>query len=71
MTEKMVENIAKEFKKAVSSKLIDRGMNRRELAKAIDERPDALSLAINSFPVNESAREIRAKIREYLDIEDI
>lgn len=70
MTEQMVINAAKEFRKRVDNELTDRDMNRRELAAKIGYSDALLSNAINSYSINKSSREIRGKVREYLHIED-
>lgn len=70
MTEKMIIDAAKEFIKRVDNELTDRDMNRRELASKIGYSQALLSNAINSYSLNKSSREIRGKVREYLNIED-
>jgi len=70
MTEKMIIDAAKEFIKRVDNELTDRDMNRRELASKIGYSQALLSNAINSYSLNKSSREIRKKVREYLNIED-
>lgn len=70
MTEQMVINAAKEFRKRVDNELVDRDMNRKQLAAKLGYSDALLSNAINSYSVNKSSREIRGKVREYLHIRD-
>lgn len=70
MTEQMVINAAKEFRKRVDNELVDRDMNRKQLAAKLGYSDALLSNAINSYSVNKSSREIRGKVREYLHIKD-
>ncbi|MGX6988545.1 helix-turn-helix domain-containing protein [Leuconostoc fallax] len=71
MTEQMIVNAAREFKKRVKDALYDREMTQRDLAKAIGVSEATLSLAINTYAVNKQSREVRNKVRQLLNIEDV
>ncbi len=71
MTEQMIVDAAKEFKKSVKDELFKRDMTQRDLAKAIGVTEASLSLAINTFAVNKSSREVRESVRKLLGISEI
>lgn len=71
MTEQMIVNAAKTFKKKVKDELYERDMTQRDLAASIGVTEAALSLAINTFAVNKSSREVREKVRKLLNITDL
>lgn len=71
MTEQMIVDAAKMFKKSVKDGLFDREMTQRDLANAVGVTEAVLSLAINTYAVNKQSREVRAKVRQLLDIQDI
>lgn len=71
MTEQMIVDAAKEFKKSIKDELFERDMTQRDLAEAIGVTEASLSLAINTFAVNKSSREIREKARKLLNIQDV
>lgn len=71
MSEQMVSDIAKKFRKRVKGELYDRELNQHDLAIAIGVTDASLSLAIATFAINKSSREIREKVRKYLNILDI
>ena len=71
MTEQMIVDAAKEFKKSVKDELFKRDMTQRDLAKAIGVAEASLSLAINTFAVNKSSREVRESVRKLLGILEI
>ncbi|MBZ5958177.1 hypothetical protein [Leuconostoc gasicomitatum] len=71
MTEQMIVDAAKEFKKRIRDELYDRDMKQRDLADAIGVSESSLSLAINTFAINKQSREIREKVRKLLNITDI
>lgn len=68
MTEQMIVDAAKEFKKSVKDELFKRDMTQRDLAKSIGVTEASLSLAINTFAVNKSSREVRESVRKLLGI---
>ncbi len=70
MTEQMIVNAAREFKKRVKDALYDREMTQRDLAKAIGVSEATLSLAINTYAINKQSRDVRHKVRQLLNIED-
>ena len=71
MTEQMIVDAAKEFKKSVKDELFKRDMTHRDLAKSIGVTEASLSLAINTFAVNKSSREVRESVRKLLGISEI
>ena len=71
MTEQMIVDAAKEFKKSVKDELFKRDMTQRDLAKVIGVTEASLSLAINTFAVNKSSREVRESVRKLLGISEI
>ncbi|MCT3115601.1 hypothetical protein [Leuconostoc lactis] len=71
MTEQMIVDAAKEFKKSVKDELFKRDMTQRDLAKSIGVTEASLSLAINTFAVNKSSREVRESVRKLLGISEI
>lgn len=71
MTEQAIVDTAKVFKKRVKDELFERDMIQRDLAEAIGVTEAALSLAINTFAVNKSSREVRDKVRKLFNITDI
>lgn len=71
MTEQAIVDAAKVFKKRVKDELFERDMIQRDLAEAIGVTEAALSLAINTFAVNKSSREVRDKVRKLFNITDI
>ena len=71
MTEQMIVDAAKEFKKSVKDELFKRDMTQRDLANAIGVTEASLSLAINTFAVNKSSREVRESVRKLLGISEI
>lgn len=71
MTEQMIVDAAKEFKKSVKDELYDREWTQRDLANAVGVTEAVLSLAINTYAINKQSREVRAKVRQLLDIQDI
>ena len=71
MTEQMIVDAAKEFKKSVKDELFKRDMTQRDLAKSIGVTEASLSLAINTFAVNKSSREVRESVRRLLGISEI
>ncbi len=71
MTEQMIVDAAKLFKKRVKDGLFDRDMTQRDLANAVGVTEAVLSLAINTYAINKQSREVRAKVRKLLDIQDI
>lgn len=71
MTEQMIVDAAKEFKKSVKDELFKRDMTQRDLAKEIGVTEASLSLAINTFAVNKSSREVRESVRKLLGISEI
>ena len=71
MTEQMIVDAAKEFKKSVKDELFKRDMTQRDLAKAIGVTEASLSLAINTFAVNKSSREVRESVRKLLGISEM
>ncbi len=71
MTEEMIVDAARSFKKRVKDGLFDRDMTQRDLANAVGVTEAVLSLAINTYAVNKQSREVRAKVRQLLDIQDI
>ncbi|KDA48702.1 hypothetical protein [Leuconostoc mesenteroides] len=70
MTEQMIVDAAKEFKKSVKDELFKRDMTQRDLAKSIGVTEASLSLAINTFAVNKSSREVRESVRKLLGISE-
>ncbi|MEX0380437.1 hypothetical protein AB3K25_06570 [Leuconostoc sp. MS02] len=70
MTEQMIVDAAKQFKKHIKDELYERDMTQRDLAEAVGVTEASLSLAINTFAVNKSSREIREKVRKLLNIDD-
>ncbi|OQJ80882.1 hypothetical protein BMS84_10580 [Leuconostoc pseudomesenteroides] len=66
MTEEMIVDAARSFKKRVKDGLFDRDMTQRDLANAIGVSEAVLSLAINTYAVNKQSREVRAKVRQCL-----
>lgn len=70
MTEQMIVDAAKVFKKHIKDELYERDMTQRDLAEAVGVTEASLSLAINTFAVNKSSREIREKVRKLLNIDD-
>jgi len=71
MTEQMIVDAAKMFKKRVKDELFKRDMTQRDLAKSIGVTEASLSLAINTFAVNKSSREVRESVRKLLGISEI
>ena len=71
MTEQIIVDAAKEFKKSVKDELFKRDMTQRDLAKAIGVTEASLSLAINTFAVNKSSREVRESVRKLLGISEM
>ncbi|WP_278437980.1 hypothetical protein [Leuconostoc lactis] len=71
MTEQMIVDAAKTFKKKVKDELYDREWTQRDLAEAIGVTEASLSLAINTFAVNKSSRDVREKVRKLFNISDI
>lgn len=71
MTEQMIVDAAKEFKKSVKDELYDREWTQRDLANAVGVTEAVLSLAINTYAINKQSREVRAKVRQLFDIQDI
>lgn len=71
MTEQMIVDAAKEFKKHIKDELYERDMTQRDLADAIGVSEASLSLAINTFAVNKQSREIRERVRKLLGMKDI
>lgn len=71
MTEEMIVDAARSFKKCVKDELFKRDMTQRDLAKAIGVTEASLSLAINTFAVNKSSREVRESVRKLLGISEI
>ena len=71
MTEQMIVDAAKEFKKSVKDEPFKRDMTQRDLAKSIGVTEASLSLAINTFAVNKSSREVRETVRKLLGISEI
>jgi len=71
MTEQMIVDAAKEFKKSVKDELYDREWTQRDLAYAIGVTEASLSLAINTFAVNKSSRDVREKVRKLFNISDV
>lgn len=71
MTEQTIVEAAKGFKKRVKDELFERDMIQRDLADAIGVTEATLSLAINTFAVNKSSREVRDKVRKLFNITDI
>ena len=70
MTEQMIVDAAKMFKKRVKDELFKRDMTQRDLAEAIGVTESSLSLAINTFAVNKSSRDVREKVRKLFNISD-
>ncbi|CAM3050972.1 XRE family transcriptional regulator [Leuconostoc gasicomitatum] len=70
MTEQMIVDAAKMFKKRVKDELFKRDMTQRDLAKSIGVTEASLSLAINTFAVNKSSREVRESVRKLLGISE-
>ena len=70
MTEQMIVDAAKSFKKTVKDELFERDMKQKDLAKAIDVTEATLSLAINTYAINPQSRAVRDKVRKLLNIED-
>lgn len=66
--EETVENAARIFHKCVKDAMYDRNMKLYDLADAIGVNQSVLSLAINTYAVNKQSREVRAKVRKFLDI---
>lgn len=66
--EETVENAARIFHKYVKDAMYDRNMKLYDLADAIGVNQSVLSLAINTYAVNKQSREVRAKVRKFLDI---
>ncbi|WP_260359094.1 ORF6N domain-containing protein [Leuconostoc falkenbergense] len=66
--EETVENAARIFHKYVKNAMYDRNMKLYDLADAIGVNQSVLSLAINTYAVNKQSREIRTKVRKFLDI---
>lgn len=71
MTEQMIVDAAKVFKKHIKDELYERDMTQRDLADAIGVSEASLSLAINTFAVNKQSREIRERVRKLLGMKDI
>lgn len=71
MTEQMIVDAAKKFKKHIRDELYERDMTQRDLADAIGVSEASLSLAINTFAVNKQSREIRERVRKLLGMKDI
>lgn len=71
MSEQLIIDTARKFKKRVKDELFERDMNQHELAKAIGVTDASLSLAISTFAINKASREIRDKARKELNIKDI
>ena len=71
MTEQMIVDAAKQFKKHIRDELYERDMTQRDLADAIGVSEASLSLAINTFAINKQSRDIRYKARKLLNITDI
>lgn len=71
MTEQMIIDAAKAFKKHVRGELYQRDMTQRDLAKAIGVSEASLSLAINTFAINKASRDAREEVRKLLNIKDI
>ncbi len=71
MTEEMIVDAAKDFKDRYKEELKSRNMSQRELSQILGIPEATISLAINTFGVNEQAREVRNTIRKVFNIQDI
>lgn len=71
MTEQMIINAARIFKKKVKDALYERDMKLKDLAKILNVTEAALSLAVNAYALNPKSRETREKIRKLFNITDL